>query len=166
MQSKITLALIFCFSIMLAACGGTETQTNKTNTNTANVNSEPANTNTGLETTKKVETGPTNDAPTLGPAVNAYYDALRRKDAAGVKKLMGQEFLTTTEKQMKEEGKTDIVAFLTEFDKVPEQKMEARNEQINGNEGSVEVKGGSYVGWSKLIFVNEGGVWKITNRDK
>jgi len=150
-------------ALFLMGCGGTTTTIN-TNTNTTNTNvanTAPAGNN--LEPTKKVDAPTTNDAPTLGPVINAFYDALKRKDAAGVKKVMSQEFIKSTEDGMKEEGKTDIVAFLTEFDKIPENKMETRNEQISGTRGTLEVKGGPYIGWTKMALVNEGGAWKVTN---
>ena len=88
---------------------------------------------------------------------------LRNKDAADVKKVMESEFLKTIEADMKDEKKTDIVAFLTEFDKLPTGKMEARNEQITGNKGTAEVKGGSYVNWTRVVFIKEDGVWKVSN---
>ena len=64
---------------------------------------------------------------------------------------------------MKDEKKTDLVAFLSEFDKMPEGQMEVRNEQIDGGKGVAEVKGGSYASWTKISFLNEDGAWKISN---
>lgn len=164
MRTKIIFLTIVAFVITIAGCGGSE-NSNVGNANSGNINAaKPANNaNTGLETTKKPESATTNDAPTLAPIVNAYYDALRKKDAAGAKRVMSAEFITSTETGMKGEKKTDFIAFLTEFDKIPEGKMEVRNEQINGNKATAEVKGGTYIDWTKLIFANEGGAWKITN---
>ena len=96
--------------------------------------------------------------------INAYYDALRNKDAAGLKKVMESGFLKSTEEDMKAEKKTDIVAFLSETDKIPNGKMEARNEKITGNKGVAEVRGGSYSTWTPTTFFNEGGVWKVSNQ--
>ena len=146
-------------------CGDSNTASNtnaNANTSVANANITVANSN-ALETTKAPEAATTNDAPTLGPVINAYYDALRNKDAAGVRKVMESRFLSTIESEMKAEGKKDIVAFLTETDKLPTGKMEARNEKINGNKGVAEVKGGSYVTWTTTTFVKEDGVWKVSN---
>ena len=151
--------------MIAAACGGeTPKPSNGTNANAGNSNTAPPAGNTALDTTKKPETPTTNDAPTLGPVINAYYDALRRKDAAGVRKVMESGFLKSTEDDMKAEKKTDIVAFLTETDKVPTSKMEARNEKITGNKGVAEIKGGSYTTWTPTTFINEGGVWKVSNQ--
>jgi hypothetical protein len=160
-----TLGFILLAAIFIAGCSGTDTTPN-TNTSNANAISNAnatANESNALGTTKTPDAPTTNDAPTLGPAINAYYDALKRKDAAGVRKAMESQFLKSVESDMKDEKKTDIVAFLTEFDKLPEGKMEARNEQINGNKGTAEVKGGSYVNWTKVVFVKEDNMWKVSN---
>ena len=159
-----TLLFLLIAALVAAGCGGTETTTNTPNKNVAsNVNAASPGANNDLGTTKAPEAATTNDAPTLGPVINAYYDALRNKDAAGVRKVMEREFLKTTEEDMKAEKKTDIVAFLSEFDKIPTPKMEARNEQIAGDKGTAEVKGGSYANWTKVVFVKEDGVWKVSN---
>ena len=147
--------------MVAAGCGGGDTPKN---TNVAvNANTASPGANSDLGATKALEAPTTNDAPTLGPVINAYYDALRKKDAAGVKKVMEREFLKSVEADMKDEKKTDIVAFLTEYDKIPSPKMEARNEQIAGNKGTADVKGGSYANWTKVVFVKEDGVWKVSN---
>ena len=147
--------------MVAAGCGGTETPKNANVAANANATSPGANSDLGA--TKAPEAPTTNDAPTLGPVINAYYDALRKKDAAGVRKVMESQFLKGVESDMKDEKKTDIVAFLTEFDKLPTPKMEARNEQITGNKGTAEVKGGSYGTWTTVVFVKEDGVWKLSN---
>ncbi len=149
----------------MAGCGGTDITTNvaNTNANVANTNGAPASGNSALEPTRKVEEVTTNDAPTLAPVVHAYYDGLKKKDAAGVRKIMAQTFVEQTEAGMKDENKTDFVGFLTEYDKLPENKMEVRNEQLTGNKGVAEIKGGTYMNWTKIVFVNEGGAWKISN---
>jgi len=162
MQFKSFIILVIAISFAMAGCSGTST--NVPNANMPNTNtSVPATNSATLVPTPKPEEPTTNNAPTLGPVINAYYDALRKKDAAATRKVMAQQFVQSVETDMKDEGKTDLVAFLTEFDKLPEGKMEARNEQINGAKGSAEVKGGSYANWTKVTFVNEGGAWKVSN---
>ena len=164
MRFKIILVIsIVTIGVAMAGCGS-EPTANVTNSNLANANTAPPSNAANLETNKKPEAPTTNDAPTLAPVVHAYYDALKRKDSAGVRAVMEREFLQSTEADMKAEKKTDIIAFLTEFDKLPENKMEVRNERITGSTGVAEVKGGSYAGWRPIVFVNEGGKWKISNR--
>lgn len=163
MRFKIFLTLLITLAVLTAGCGGTEVTTNTVNTNVANTNVAPVAGNTGLDPVKKPEAATTNAAPTLAPVVHAYYDGLKKKDASGVRKIMAQQFVQETEAGMKDESKTDFIAFLTEYDKLPEGKMEVRNEQITGNKGVAEIKGGAYGTWTKIVFLNEGGTWKISN---
>ena len=159
----ILVTFVIAIGFAMTGCGGSEPTANVTNANVANTNTAPPS-NGGIETVKKPEAPTTNDAPTLAPVVHAYYDALKRKDSAAVRSVMEREFLQSTEEDMKAEKKIDIVAFLTEFDQLPENKMEVRNEKITGTTGVAEVKGGSYAGWRPIVFINEGGKWKISNR--
>ena len=167
MRLKVIISsFLIVLGVVLVGCGDPSTTGNTGNTNTANANTAGTNTaavNSVLEPTKAPVAATTNDAPTLAPVVHAYYDALKRKDAAGVRKVMSQGFLQSTESDMQEEGKSDIIVALTEFDKLPQNKMEVRNEQISGNRGTAELKGGSYIDWTKFVFLNEGGAWKISN---
>ena len=164
MQFKILLSFVIAFGILAVGCGGTENATNVSNTNVANANAAVPTTNSNLEPTKKPEVATTNNAPTLGPVVNAYYDALKKKDAAAARKVMAEDFLKSVEADMRDEKKTDLIAFLTEFDTLPEGQMEVRNEQISGNRGTAIVKGGAYAGDGiVMVFKNEGGSWKLSN---
>ena len=149
----------------MAGCGDGGTGTgNISNTNLPNTNAQMPATNSVMEPTPKPEMATTNNAPTLGPVINAYYDALKKKDAAAVRRVMSEDFLKSTEAEMKRENKTDLVAFLTEFDTLPQGQMEVRNEQISGNRGTAVVKGGAYVGNGiVMVFKNEGGSWKVSN---
>lgn len=167
MRLKVIISsFVIALAVVIVGCGDSSTTNNAANTNAANTNAAATNTvaaNSALEPAKAPVAATTNDAPTLAPVVHAYYDALKRKDAAAVRKVMSQGFLQSTESDMQEEGKSDIIVALTEFDKLPQNKMEVRNEQITGNRGTAELKGGSYIDWTKFVFVNEGGAWKISN---
>jgi hypothetical protein len=167
------LNLIFTFvtgiALATAGCGGgATTPTGGANTNVANVNgnanvadSAPIG-NSGIETTKKPEAATVNNAPTIAPVVQAYYDALKKKDDAMLKSVMSQEFITSIEADMKAEKKTNMAAYLAEFESIPDKPVEVRNEKIEGNDAVAELKGGSYLTWTPFAFANEGGKWKFT----
>ena len=164
MQFKITLIVLAAFGSMIAACGG-ETASNVSNSNTANAanaNAARPAANSQLEPTRKPESATTNNAPTLAPVVQTYYEALKKKDDALLRSVMSQEFIKSVETDMKEEKKTGIAAYMAEFDTIPEKPVEVRNEQINGNNAVAEVKGGAYINWTPLAFVNENGKWKFS----
>jgi hypothetical protein len=165
MRLNLLLSFIIGAAMFAIGCGGpSTTPTGGTNTNVANANtnvSVPAS-NSALETTKKPEAETTNNAPTLTPVVQAYYEALKTKNAALLKSVMSKEFIASVEADMKEEKKTNIAEYLAEFDKIPEKPVEVRNEKIEGNDAVAEIKGGTYINWTPFAFVNEGGKWKFT----
>jgi hypothetical protein len=146
----------------MIGCGGAPTP-NTNSTNSANSNVVNGNVNAGITTTKR-EIGPTtNDAPTLGPVVRAYYEALKKKDDAMLRSVLSQAMVKQLEADMKVENKSGLAAYAAELDRVPEKDIEVRNEKIDGDKGTAELKGGAYVNWSLLGFVKEGGKWKMSN---
>jgi hypothetical protein len=96
--------------------------------------------------------------------VDAYYDAIRKKDDAGMRKVLAADFIKSIEVDMKEEKKTNLAAYIAETEKVPE-TIEVRNEKIVGDNGSAELKGGTYATWTPFGFVKEGGGWKFSGKD-
>jgi hypothetical protein len=157
---------ILSFSIIFAGCGGgVQPVNNAANNNAGNANAVVVNNSNNLiQTNKKPEAATTNDAPTLAPVVTAYYDALKKKDEAAVRKVVSQDTLKVWDADMKAAKQTSLIAFLTENDVIPDKPMEVRNEKIEGNTGVAELKGGSYGVWTPFKFVRENGEWKITNQ--
>jgi hypothetical protein len=146
----------------MIGCGGAPVP-NANSTNRPNSNAVNGNVNAGIPTTSKDKGPTTNDAPTLGPVVRAYYAALKKKDDAMLKSVLSQAMVKQLEADMKAENKTGLAAFASELDRVPEKDIEVRNEKIDGDKGVAELKGGSYLDWSKIGFVKEDGKWKMSN---
>jgi hypothetical protein len=145
-------ALIFC----LASCGGTTPGTNGvTNGSNAAANHPPMTTSSPAAETF-------NNAPTLTPVVQAYYDALRRKDDAAVRETLTKDFVKRIEADMKEKHRTDLAGFLAEDDYRPGQVMEVRNEKTEGDKAQAEIRGGPYKNWIAFTFAKEDGKWKFT----
>ncbi|HTK38699.1 MAG TPA: hypothetical protein VL325_09420 [Pyrinomonadaceae bacterium] len=159
----ISFTTTLIFSILMIGCGGGTTDTANTAANTSNAANTTANTNNPLETTKKPEAATTNNAPTIAPVVQAYYDGLKKKDDAAVRNVLSKPLLADIESDMKAEKKTKMAEFIAETEIVPDKPVEVRNETINGDKAVAEVKGGTYVNWTKLAFVKEGGAWKFSN---
>jgi len=156
---------ILALTIVLAGCSTAPTVNNTTNikTNMANSNVSTTNSTNPLETTKKTETAASNNAPTIAPVVQNYYDALKKKDDGALRKIYSQAALKSLEADMKEEKKTSLVAFITELEPAPDKPFEIRNEKIEGDTAIAEIKGGSYGVWTPIKFVKENGEWKMTN---
>jgi len=164
MRSKLIIfTTLFALTFFLSGCsGGTDNSPNNS-TVKSNANSITANTNGDLGTTKKADAPTTNDAPTLKPVVGAYYAALKKKDDAALKAVLSAELIKSIEDDMKSEKKTKFAEFVAETEKIPDGGIEVRNEKITGEKGQAEVKGGTYLNWTAIAFVREGGSWKMSN---
>jgi hypothetical protein len=150
-------------ALMISACGGAPTP----NVNTANktnvpaVNSPASNPDSPVATNKKAEAATSNAAPTIGPVVKAYYEALRNKDDAALLTVLSADSLKKVQAAMRAEHKTGMAAFLAETD-LADSPIEVRNEKIEGDKAMAEIKGGAYLKWTPFLFVNVGGTWKFT----
>ncbi|CAN5253693.1 hypothetical protein BH10ACI1_BH10ACI1_10130 [soil metagenome] len=165
MQFKLIFLIII--SIFLTACPNSEqTNANVSNANAVNTANVTTNTNSPFNTTRTPEAATTNNAPTLAPVVAAYYVALKKKDDAAIRKVLSADFIKTLEADMKDEGKKSLAAYIAEIDKVPEKPVEVRNEKIDGDKATAELKGGFNANWTTYIFRKENGEWKMTNEFK
>lgn len=157
---------IFIIALFLLGCPSSPTETLNTNTansaqNLANTRKNNAN-NNPFNTTKKEEAATSNNAPTLAPVVQGFYDALKKKDEAGVKKYLSASALKYWEDEAKAEKKTWL-AFLLESEEPVGEKREVRNEKIDGETAVAELKGGSLGVWTPAKFVKENGEWKFAS---
>ena len=163
MKREIFLSIFIAALISLAAaCGGGTSDNINSNLNAKVTNANANASNHGSMTTVRNEEPTENNAPTLAPVVQAYYAALEKKDDAAIRRTLSSDFIKTLETDMKAEKKSNLVAYLNETESVPEQPVEVRNEQINGNKGVAEIRGGVYKTWTPFSFANEGGKWKLT----
>lgn len=161
MRFQITFfILILIFTMFLTGCPSAETP--NSNTNVAN-NAAAPNSNSELIPQKKADAPTTNDAPTIRPTVKAYYEALKKKDDAALRKVLTAEFIKRQEEFMKDDEKkwTSLAAFMADTDKT-EPPVEVRNEVIKGDIATAELKGGAYVNWTAFEFAKVDGVWKFT----
>ncbi len=167
MHSKIiTLTTVFAVSIMIAACGGTPSNNtaNTTKANTNNVVNAVTNTNDPTITTKKPVVETSNNATTLGPIVQSYFDALKKKDDAALQNILAAAYLKSIAADMKKEKKTGLAAYLAEYDGVSDKPVEVRNEKIEGEKALVEIKGANYLTWTPYVLAKENGAWKWTGQ--
>jgi len=160
MYKILFFTTFFVLTILAIGCGG-PTAPN------ANINA-PLNTNRPdgnsviVNPTPKPVAPTENDAPTLGPVVHAYYEALKNKDDASLRNVLSQAMLKGLEADMKADKKTgSLAAYAAALDRPGD--IEVRNEKIEGDKGVAELKGGAYAGWSKISFVKEDGKWKMSN---
>ncbi|MDQ6787841.1 MAG: nuclear transport factor 2 family protein [Acidobacteriota bacterium] len=156
------------FTLFLGACSSSETVNNSAKSNVANktANIASSNANNPLAATRASEAPTTNNAPTLSPVIQAYYEALKTKNEAALRKVYSRESLKSLEADMKEEKKTSLVEYLIDSEGVPDKPFEVRNEQVHGDSASAEVRGGNYPNGNIINFVKENGEWKITTESQ
>ena len=161
MKREIYLSTFFLALIsLLAACSGTPSNNGANTSNAAN----NSNVSSNLTPTKKPEGETVNNAPTLGPVVQQYYNALKTKDDAALRDTLTKDFVARIEADMKEEKvKGGIAEFVAKEDQYrPEQTVEVRNEKLEGDKGVAELRGGAYRNWTPFAFAKENGKWKFT----
>lgn len=100
---------------------------------------------------------------TLTPfeTLKAYSNAVKKKDTTTMKLLLSDATIKMHQQAAKDQGVTldEIVERETLFS--PDQKTaEYRNETIEGDKASIEIKN-AYGIWDKIYFVKEEGAWKI-----
>ena len=154
-------AIPFCaiLLIFMLACGGPPAaNSNGPNTNVAN-----GNTKDPLAVATPTPESTTNNAPTLTPVYKAYCSAMVKKDEAALRKIYSSDTIKDFEEQMKADKIKSLIKFL-EVEQVSNELCEVRNEQISGDSAVAEVKTIGYPKGFKVLFIKEGGEWKISNK--
>jgi hypothetical protein len=104
-------------------------------------------------------------ASTPTAAFTAYYEAVKRKDAAAVKALFSKGTVSMMEERAKRENTTldDVMKKGLEGagEGIPAEVPETRNEKIDGDKATLEVKDEKKDTWETLHFVREDGQWKV-----
>jgi hypothetical protein len=94
----------------------------------------------------------------------AFFEAQKKKDVPAVKKTLSKASLAMLEKAAKAKDK-DLDEVIGEGLKTPGSKFEkmpeTRNEKIDGENATLEVKDEGMKNWEKLYFVKEEKEWKI-----
>ncbi len=113
---------------------------------------------------KKEGSNETVEAPKPGMSpsevLKAFSKATQTKDAAKIKSFLSKGSIAEIEKSAKEQ-KTTVEDLLTEGAEEDPIDPEIRNEKIDGNTATVEVKNETLGNYDVMPFVKEDGVWKI-----
>lgn len=158
--TAITLAAV----TLLTGCSkGT---TNSTNANTVNTNTTSASPATSATQPSSTSTPITSDSgPSPTSAFTAYYEAIKSKNVEAVKSLFSKGTLNMMEERAKKTNTTvDAVMKegLEEASKdVPAEIPQSRNEKVDGDKATLEVRNDKQDKWELVHFVKEDGQWKI-----
>lgn len=159
MRKAIYFSSLLAIAAIAAACGGPTVNTNSggaTNSNTG-----PANQG-NLAVSTPTPAALTNNAPTLAPLIKSYCEAMNKGDEAALRKIYSADTIKSFETQMKQQNVKTLMKFL-EDDKVGA-TCELTNEQINGETATAIFKTDTYKTGLAVMFVKEGGDWKLTNK--
>lgn len=90
----------------------------------------------------------------------AFYEAVKAKDAAGIKNTMSKGSLEMMEKFAKMQNKSLDEALKEPSGSNPPASFESKDEVINGDTATLQVKD-EKGNWESIPFVKEDGKWKI-----
>lgn len=166
--TKLSIVAIAAAASIAVGCGGPTVETN-VNVNTSNatvvnaVNANGANTTSGLGEATPTPVATTNNAPTLSPVYKAYCAAVVDKNEAAIRNSYSKDTLAFFEKEMKADGIKTLSEYLS-GDGVTKESCQVTNEKIDGNSAVARIQSAGYPRGIDIIFLKEGGEWKLTNR--
>jgi len=103
-------------------------------------------------------------SPTPTDTFKAFFEASKKKDVPGMKKTLSKGTLNMFETLANLQNKSldDMLKEIDKDDKNKDEKMpETRNEKIDGDTATLEVKNETTGKWDTLPFVKEDKEWKI-----
>jgi len=156
MNRVFYLFAFFTTLIFISSCGGPSPSNNTGNVGNANGKI----TNTAPSADVVGET--LNNAPTLNPVVQQYYEAMKNKDDAAIRETLTKDFIARIEQDMKADKEKNLAAYMAQDEYRAGQTLEVRNEKIDGDKGQAEIRGAAYKNWTKFAFAKENGKWKFT----
>ncbi len=119
---------------------------------------KPAESNTE----KKDDAKPVSEtASTPTETMKSFLDALKKKDVKVIKASLSKASLAQYEKAAEAANKTLDEFILSDEDNSMKEMPEMRNEKIDGDSATLEVKDPDTKKWDTVPFVKEDGAWKI-----
>ncbi len=145
------ITVLLMFALTFGACSSTQIQ------NTANVNQPTNQAKATNESSPSSQTGLGSPTETL----KTFADATKRKDAETIKKTLSKSTMKVIEESAKQQN-ISVNEMLTKAED-PEGKdlPETRNEKIDGDKATLEVKDDITGKFDVMPFVKEDGGWKI-----
>ena len=159
----LVLAVVTLAAIMLlAGCNKTTSNSNTTNSTT--------NAGTSASPTATAQASPTATSNSSGltptETFKAYYEAIKAKDAEAVKRLFSKDTMKMLEDQAKQSNKTVDEVFKEGMEgasqEIPATMPEVRNEKIEGDTATIEIKDEKADKWETIHLVKEDGEWKVS----
>jgi len=154
-KKLIFLSTLITVTIMAAACGSGETTPGGGNSNSPQENSAAST--------------PMDSATVIGSpteAIRIFIEGVRAKDEKAMRSALSKASVAAFDKRA-EEGKVSFFDAVVGEDLEEMSKMpEMRNEKIDGEKATLEVKDPNNDKWDPVPFVKEDGSWKIALFDR
>lgn len=160
MNKSIFITLI-ALSLLAFGCGGTEQPTNSAAANSASEESESK----AEETVAKPESKEVAGLATPTDAVNTFVEGVRAKDEAKMRSALSKATLEKFDAMAKDEKKSFYEIVVGEDYEEMSKQQEMRNEKIDGEKATVEIKSDKTGDWGPMPLVKEDGGWKIALYD-
>ena len=146
------ITILILFALIFGACSSTQS----TNTATAN---QPT-----TETKATNESSPANQTALAGSpteVLKIFTEATKKKDAEAIKKTLSKNTMKVAEETAKKQN-ISVDAMLTKVENLEGKELpEIRNEKIEGDNATVEVKNSATGEYDVMPFVKEDGSWKV-----
>ncbi|HEX8636430.1 MAG TPA: hypothetical protein VF692_00095 [Pyrinomonadaceae bacterium] len=104
---------------------------------------------------------PANQPLSPTETMKALNDAAKKKDVETIKKLVSKGTIEQLEQSAKQSDTTVNELLKNDEGAGLQELPETRNEKINGDEATIEIKNTATNEWVSMPFVKENGVWKI-----
>lgn len=151
------LAMLAILALFFVGACNTATEQKKEETN------KPANETTEEKTEET--TSAKLDSPTA--AVKAFVEGIKAEDEEAIKNTLSEKSIKMLDLMRSVTGKSFYEVMTAEDDDDELKELpEMRNEKIDGDTATLEVKGKNDKEWEELPFVKEDGNWKIAFLDK
>ncbi len=158
----LAAAIILC-ALAMAACSGGAGNANNANSN-ANSNTAANKNAATTQTTTNTSAGGDYSTPTA--AFKSFYEAAKSNNVEGMKRSISKKSLDFIQKEADKEKKTLDDAFKEMNKGAPAAAPEIRNEKIEGDKATIEMKDDKMDKWTSVPFVKEDGHWKIAMFDE
>jgi Domain of unknown function (DUF4878) len=155
----LSITLAVCALALAAACSKGPTANNSNVAGTAN------NANSSNIRSAPVASTPSVTGSLSTPTITfmAFYEASKNGDVEAVKRTLSRSSLDFLTAEAKKDNKT-LEAAITESLKIsdiPKSTPEVRNEKIEGDNATLEIKDEKTNTWDSFRFVKENGEWKV-----
>lgn len=156
----ITVLLAFAF----LGCSAPATKTSEEKTDGAKTENTEEKTDAKDSDEAKTETETAEAANMSSPkeTITTFVTAIQKKDGALIKKCLSKGSIAQFEKDSKDSKKSIEDLLIETFEDEEMQKIpEMKNEKIDGDTATLDVKDEEIDKWDSIPFVKEDGVWKI-----